>query len=228
MIQAMKTIQTQGGNAGKKSNNIILFLAANPSDTTELDLEKEFVKVANKLQDAPYQVKSNWASTADALQDSLLKYKPRFVHFSGHGEGKATAGARGALGGEKKSINASPSGIYLQNANGESQLVRGEALAHLFKTCLKIFKIEVVILNACYSEAQAKKIFEAGIPYVVGMNRAVNDDTAIEFANGFYRGIANKADVSIAFELAVGSIMLQGLEGDNIPVLYKKIDFSAF
>ncbi len=213
-------------NTAKKSeissNNTILFLAANPTDTTELDLEKEFSKVHNKLQDTNYQVKANWALSPGALQDSLLKYKPRFVHFSGHGEGKATAGARGALGGEKKSATPSQSGIYLQNASGGSQLVSGAALASLFKICMRKFKIDVVILNACYSEMQAKAIFEAGVPYVIGMNRAVNDDTAIEFANGFYRGLASEDDVVFAFDLAKNALLLEGLDGDDIPVLYKK------
>ena len=48
--------------------------------------------------------------------------------------------------------------------------------------------IRCVVLNACYSEAQAQAIAEA-IDCVVGMTSAVGDDAAIEFATAFYRAL---------------------------------------
>ncbi len=61
----------------------------------------------------------------------------------------------------------------------------------LFKICIKRFPIDVVLLNACHSETQAAAISMAGVKYVIGMNRAVKDTTAIEFSAGFYRGMAS-------------------------------------
>ena len=46
------------------------------------------------------------------------------------------------------------------------------------------FKIECVVLNACYSEVQADAI-ALHVPYLIGMNQAIGDSAAREFAVGF-------------------------------------------
>ena len=204
------------------TSNKILFLASNPINTNKLDLEKEFVKLYSSLQDGNtiFTIYTEWTVTPQDLQNAMLKQRPRVLHFSGHGAGGGTEGDR-ALG-LPEQPTAPEAGIYLQDAaTNLSKLVSGQALAGLFKTCLKKFPIEVVLLNACHSEAQAKAISEAGVPYVIGMNRAVKDSTAITFSSGFYRGLSSENDVEFAFELAVNAIMLEGLVGDDIPVLYK-------
>jgi CHAT domain/Effector-associated domain 11 len=204
------------------TNDTILFLASNPVDTSELDLNEEFVKIHTKLQNSKYKLNSAWAVTADSLQDAILNYEPRILHFSGHGSGSGgSAGGAGtrAIG----RVTKSPAGIYVKNEDtGTKQMISGNALAGLFKVCRKIFNLEVVLLNACHSKEQAQAIFGAGIPYVIGMNTAVYDETAIEFAASFYRGLAKRGNVEIAFELAVASIALNDLKGVDTPVLYKK------
>ena len=203
-------------------SNKILFLASNPINTNKLDLEKEFVKLYSSLQDGNtiFTIYTEWTVTPQDLITALLKQRPRVLHFSGHGAGGGTEGDR-ALG-LPEQPTAPEAGIYLQDAASNlSKLVSGQALAGLFKICLKKFPIEVVLLNACHSEAQAKAISEAGVPYVIGMNRAVKDSTAITFSAGFYRGLSSENDVEFAFSIAVDGIMLEGLVGDDIPVLYK-------
>jgi hypothetical protein len=207
------TIQSPSNN----SNSNILFLASNPVDTSKLDLEREFAKIHSKLQDTHYELKSAWAVTSDSLQDSILTYEPRIIHFSGHGTGSGASGQRAIQRAPTKQA-----GICLQNETGQSQLVSGDALASLFEVCLSIFNLEVVLLNACHSEEQAKAIFASGVPYVIGMNTAVYDESAIEFATGFYRGLAKTGKVDIAFKLAVSAIKLKGLKGVSTPVIYKK------
>ncbi len=199
------------------TKNNILFLASNPVDTSELDLKMEFSKIHSKLQDSIYGLKAAWAVTPDSLQDAMLTYEPRIIHFSGHGSGSGESGQRAMQRPESE-----PAGIYLQTEKGTSQLVSGDALASLFEVCASIFNLEVVLLNACHSEEQAKAIFAAGIPYVIGMNTAVYDDSAIEFATGFYRGLAKTGKVDIAFKLAVAAIKMKGLKGISTPVIYKK------
>jgi hypothetical protein len=100
--------------------------------------------------------------------------------------------------------------------------VNTTALADLFETMLtfKGIKIEVVILNACHQENQAKEIAKH-VPYVIGTNDAIDDNAAIEFSTGFYRGISAKdSEVNSAFRLARNSIMLEGLEDSKVPVMY--------
>jgi CHAT domain/Effector-associated domain 11 len=203
-------------------SNTILFLSSNPINTDKLELEKEFAKLYTSLRESnnfPFDIKPEWTVTPQELQSNMLEQRPRIVHFSGHGIGGGQAGDR-AIG--EASTPEQEAGIYLQDANGKGQLVSGFALANLFKICLKRFPIDAVLLNACHSKSQAEAISQAGVPYVIGMNRAVKDSTAIVFSTGFYRGLASENDIEFAFDLAVNAIMLEGLSGEDIPVLYKQ------
>lgn len=204
------------------ASNKILFLASNPVNTDKLDLDKEFARLYTSLRESdnfPYDIRPAWTVTPQELQSGMLEQRPRIVHFSGHGIGGGEAGDR-AVG--EASTPEQEAGIYLQDANGKGQLVSGFALANLFKICLKRFPIDAVLLNACHSKSQAEAISLAGVPYVIGMNRAVKDSTAIVFSTGFYRGLASENDIEFAFDLAVNAIMLEGMSGEDIPVLYKE------
>ncbi len=208
------------------STGTILFLAANPTDTAKLQLDREFIQVLKNLEDkkVAYDLRSEFAVTPSLLQSALLKYRPRIVHFSGHGDGGngdvPKSGDTRAAG----KLPPNQAGIVLQTPDGKSQLVSGAALANLFKVCLRIFKLEVVLLNACSSEEQALAIFNIGVPYVIGMNTAVKDSAAIQFSAKFYEGLASEGDVEIAFELAKAGVMLENsfASDADIPILYKK------
>jgi len=176
----------------------ILFLASNPTNEAKLELEKEFTRIFSSLQEGviKYNLKTEWAVTPQDLQKAMLKHKPNIVHFSGHGEA---------------------------GVEDESQVVSGKAISNLFRIFSKRINIEIVLLNSCYSKDQAEGIREH-IPYVVGMDDSIGDDSAIEFSTGFYRGLSENNDVDFAFELAVNAIELEGLADEDIPVLLKKRD----
>lgn len=191
-----------------KGRKVILFLASNPTETAKLQLEKEFVRVSSSLQEHEndYKLVAEWAITPNALQKAILHHKPSIIHFSGHGE---------------KSTNYKEGGIILQTPYGKSKKVNGNALANLFRIMTKRSKIEVVLLNACYSEEQANSIKQY-VPFVIGMTDTIGDSSAIEFSTGFYRGLATENDVEFAFELAKNMIELEGLPDDKIPILTKR------
>ena len=218
-------------------NNTILFLAANPNDAPQLNLNKEFVQIFLNIQNSKLEVKTQPATTSLLLRDALLDYEPRIIHFSGHGTSSNIIQAGTIDIPQNKNENpkddvraigkiptddTNTAGIYLLDTTGAKKFVSGLALANLFKICLQKFKIDLVILNACYSEEQAKAIFEAGVPYVIGMNTAIPDATAIEFSTGFYRSLSKDNDIPFAFDWAKSGILLEGLPGDAIPILYKK------
>lgn len=184
----------------------ILFLTSSPTDEAKLQLEKEFVRISSSLQEGiiEYRLVAEWAISPQELQHALLKHKPNFVHFSGHGEGG----------------DEFTGGIILNDSDAKAKLVSGRALKNMFRILSKKIPIEIVLLNSCYSEDQATGICEH-IPFVIGMNDSIDDDAAIEFSTGFYRGLAEEEDVEFAFELAVNMIELEGLEDDNVPVLLK-------
>lgn len=108
--------------------------------------------------------------------------------------------------------------LVLEDETGNHKLVNTEALANLFK----LFSgIECIILNACYSEAQATAIVEH-VPYVVGMNKAIGDNAAIKFATGFYNAVGAGESVEFAYKLGCNVIQLEGIPEHLAPVLLRK------
>lgn len=155
------------------SKKTILFLASMPSDEARLQLNKEFRMIFTNLQNRTdqYELKAEWAVKPSDLQRAILRHRPHIIHFSGHG----TSG------------NADkPSGLLFENREGKAQLIATNALENMFKIFSKKVDIQVVVLNACFSELQAEPIRQH-VPFVVGMKDAINDDTALEFSSGFSR-----------------------------------------
>lgn len=178
----------------------ILFLSSNPLDGNPLRLDKEMrdLEIELKLsknRDLFEFIKLSAIRIKD-LQDALLNHSPHFVHFSGHGKSEGIA--------------------LLDNQTDKTKIIRSEPLSNLFK----LFSNDVacVFLNSCYSEEQGKLI-KRFIPNVIGMNNAVPDNLAIEFATVFYKGIGAGREIGFSFELAKNSIDLHNISGSDIPVL---------
>jgi len=178
----------------------ILILTANPRDTDELRLGEEAREIAEGLelsqQRDNFEIITRWATRPADLQRALMKFKPTIVHFSGHG--------------------VSGQGLALEDNDGNLKLVSTEALSELFE--LFSGSVECVVLNACYSKLQAEAICQH-IDYVVGMNQAVGDRTAIKFATGFYDALGAGFPIEKAFKLGRNRVNLEGLPGDSVPML---------
>lgn len=209
--------------AKAEANVKILFLASNPSDSAYLQLDKEFKSVFQALQsENNCRVFHEDAITPTKLQDTIITREPTIIHFSGHGMGEKTAGneqgKRGSI--VEVDVETARSGLVLQNeVTGKSQLVSTKALEFMFKTITKQFKVEIVVLNACYSHEQAQAILNY-VPYVIGMNDAVADETAIELTKSFYKYLLVKdKTIEQAFELAQSQLILNDMEGADIPQL---------
>jgi len=193
-----------GSNSTRKKKTI-LFLAANPKNSTPLDLTQEVKEIDAGLQRSQkrdrFQLEQVWAVTPSDVQRAMLDYKPQIVHFSGHGMGE--------------------SGLVLENLTGQAQLVGSKALAGLFQLFAE--KVECVVLNACYSEVQAIAIAH-NIPYVIGMNQAVGDRAARLFAVGFYDALGAGESIEFAYKLGCNRIALEGIAEDFIPVIKRTTD----
>jgi hypothetical protein len=187
--------------AGSRNPPIkILLLAANPRDTERLRLDEEARAIRERLRTSPYGerfvIEQEWAVRASDLQAHLLRHQPHIVHISGHG---------------------SPIGeTVLGTQSGQSTAVSSAALKRLF-AALK-GDIRCVVLNACFSEVQARAIVEV-IGCVVGMGAAITDEAAISFAAGFYQALGFGRDIRTAFELGCGEIGLENLKGEDTPKL---------
>jgi CHAT domain len=182
----------------------ILFLAANPKGMPRLRLEEEVREIDAGLQRAKqrdrFSLQQRWALRIRDLQRAMLDFRPQIVNFSGHGEGEE--------------------GLVLEDEAGKGKFVNAEALAVLFELFSE--GLECVILNACYSEVQAEAIARH-VPYVIGMNKAIGDKAAIEFAIGFYDALGAGESVEFAYKLGCSNIRMAGIKEDLTPVLKKKL-----
>jgi hypothetical protein len=180
----------------------ILILSANPTNTNKLRLDEEVREIEAGLERSRsrdrFQIISKWAVRPNDLRRALLDHKPEIVHFSGHGAGSQ--------------------GLALENNSGQMQLVKTETLAGLFEL---FDSIECVLLNACYSEAQGEAIYQH-VDYVIGMNRAIGDRAAIEFAVGFYDALGADRSYEDAYKFGCLSIDLEGIPESSTPVLKSK------
>jgi CHAT domain/Right handed beta helix region len=181
----------------------ILFVSANPVATARLQVDKEQREIDHELRLSRSRDRFDLiiadAARPEDLQQALLDHEPQIVHFSGHG---------------------SSEGVILEDDNGEPKLVSATALANLFK--LFSGKVQCVLLNACYSEAQAKAIAQH-VPYVIGMHSEIPDGTALKFATGFYKGLAAGKTIEFAFDLGVNAVQMDGMEGAAVPQLLKSV-----
>ncbi|MBD2028168.1 AAA-like domain-containing protein [Leptolyngbya sp. FACHB-711] len=193
-------------SSSTRKKKTILFLAANPKNSTPLDLTREAKEIEEGLQLSQkrdgFVLKQEWAVTPGDVQRAMLRYKPQIVHFSGHGMGE--------------------SGLVLEDEVGQAQFVKSTALAGLFE----LFAdkgVECVVLNACYSEVQAVAIAHH-IPYVVGMSQAVGDRAARMFAVGFYDALGAGESFDFAYKLGRNRIALEGIAEDLTPVITRKLE----
>ncbi|MCB0188108.1 MAG: hypothetical protein KDE31_27760, partial [Caldilineaceae bacterium] len=67
-----------------------------------------------------------------------------------------------------------------------------------------------IVLNACYSATQAEGL-AAVIDCVVGIEDAISDEAARQFATAFYRGLGYERSIGEAFALGKNQIELAGL-----------------
>ena len=86
--------------------------------------------------------------------------------------------------------------------------------------------IDLVFLNACYSEKQATAISKH-VNCVIGMSDAIPDDTAIEFASTFYSSLGFGRNIKDAFDLAIAQLGLLSMSGDRTPKLIVKEGMEA-
>jgi hypothetical protein len=182
----------------------VLFLTSNPEGTPPLKLDEEARLITQKIRAAEYRdvlkLETLWAVRPDDLLQALNEHKPEIVHFSGHG----------SKIGE----------IVLMDNNRQVKPVSAEALKMLFTTLKD--NIRVVVLNACYSQIQAKAISEV-IDCVVGMNTSIGDEAAIIFAASFYRAIGFGRSIKEAFDQGKTAIMLEGIPEASTPQLLTRM-----
>lgn len=186
----------------------ILLMSANPLSTSRLRLDEEMREIKEGLKRSKHRDKYI-INTAEAVKyrdihRAILDCEPQIIHFSGHGAGEE--------------------GLLFESEAGQTRLIDAAALAQLFQLFSE--QVECVVLNACYSEYQAKEIARH-INYVVGMSNTIEDRAALEFAVGFYDALGAGKGYKFAYQLGCSLIKIAGIPQELIPQLVTKDDLQA-
>jgi hypothetical protein len=168
----------------------ILFLAANPTTTSSLDLEEELRSLQTELRGVKYRDQIALTAQHAVRPDDLVRYvrseRPTIVHFSGHGSG---------------------TGIIFRNEEGGHTEVTGASLQRFFLNR----EVRLVVLNACYTQEQAK-LLPGAVAAVVGTTDSVGDVAARRFTVAFYRALGDGYSIREAFRDGTDAVALDNKE----------------
>lgn len=161
----------------------ILFLNANPQAETQLQTSQEMHEIEQRLvasaYDAHFDLCFRLIDRFDELQEALLHYKPDIMHLNSR-------------------RNNAGNGILFPDDMGVNT-VTSEAVKTLF--CKLKDKVRCVVLNSCYSVAQANAIAEC-VDCILGISEDLADPAYLEFITTFYQNLSNGYSVQSAFDSA--------------------------
>lgn len=207
------------------AKHTILFLAANPLCTDRLALDQEARAIQVELERSgrgeKFELVTRWAVRPLDLLRELRRHRPTIVHFSGHG-GSGEPREFGTIDTPRPNvtdadaINGDQQGLFFQGPDDLPQLVSTAALGETFGAVGA--SVKLVVLNACYSEAQAEAL-RAYVDCVVGVGESISDDAARNFAIGFYGGLGERESVANAYRQGLAAISLSGRVNGERPQL---------
>lgn len=167
----------------------ILFFAADPLSAppnglaARLLLDEDIRQIREKVRASEhrdaFEFDYRLAARPDDLLQGLNEVQPDVVHFSGHGWSEGL-------------ILVDPEGRWPHGVD-----------AALLTKLFRVFRgrIRLVVLNACFSHAQAESI--AGVVgCAIGMRGKISDHAAIAFGAAFYRAVGFGHSVQTAFDQA--------------------------
>jgi uncharacterized protein YjbI with pentapeptide repeats len=176
----------------------IVYLSALPRDQDPIRVEKEYKTIEMAIRGSVYRDQIcliNWPGISlQEFQSVLEKEKPDVLHFSGHA--------------------TKVGNLVFQGLEDESQRVPKDPFTMAFK--LLGTKLKLVVLSSCYSKDQAERILPH-VDRVIGTDRKLEDDKAIEFSQKFYESIGNGKSIEIAFDKASNQLDLVKKGGEDIP-----------
>ena len=186
----------------------ILFLASNPTVTTELHLAREARAITERLGVGKprerFELVTRWAVRRGDLQRLLLEENPHVLHFSSHGSTRAQ--------------------LLLEDDDGNAAPVDKKALVELVG--ILGHRLQLVVLNACNTEPLAKALVQH-VACAIGMRQSIDDAAAVAFATSFYQALAHEKPIETAFRLACNELKLQNISDDQAPILAVKQGIDA-
>ena len=181
----------------------VLVVEANPDPRNPLRTNEEIRTIQDALdrsknKDA-FGIEVKPSVTYKHFRRAMLDFRPRVVHFCGHGLG----------------VN----GVVFENeATNNVDLISTIALAG----SLRLAKhTECVVFNLCFSEVQADAAAKH-VPFAIGMNDAISDKAANAFTEGFYDAVFARETFPDCYEWGINAIQSAGIPEDSTPRLKVK------
>lgn len=161
----------------------ILFLSAVPAGVPPLELNTEYRRIEDALEDGAnasrFRIFRHARIQRQELEHTLATFQPHIVHFAGHGT------ASGSL--------------LLEAPDGKRWDLDRDTLRTIFRAYAQ--SVKLVVLNACHSEIAANVLREV-VPYVLGNAIEVFDNHALTFSQTFYSALFRDESLHRAFRLA--------------------------
>lgn len=161
----------------------ILFLSAVPTGVPPLELNTEYRKIEDALEDGAnasrFRIFRHARIQRQELERTLATFQPQIVHFAGHGT------PRGSL--------------LLEAPDGQRWDLDRDTLRTIFRAYAQ--SVKLAVLNACHSEIAANVLREV-VPYVLGNAIEVFDNHALTFSQTFYSALFREESLHRAFRLA--------------------------
>lgn len=182
----------------------ILYITNNPRKANPVKINEEINCIKQRLVIGKcacrYELIPKNVETLEGLQRALLETRPQIVHFSGY--------------------STHEDKLAFKNAQGASIYIKPRALRCLFDAFKD--RLELVFLNACYSEPQARAISKS-IFYVIGVEGRYETETSgLSFVKGFYQAIAYGVSIKKAYSLARNLLEMSNLPGFDQIVLFER------
>ncbi|HEX4959637.1 MAG TPA: SUMF1/EgtB/PvdO family nonheme iron enzyme [Thermoanaerobaculia bacterium] len=207
---------SKGRALGVKPPIRILVVTASPSGYAELEIEQEWQELKNSLAGLERRGRVVLQRLEKATFPALEEVRESFhiLHFIGHGTFDAAQGT---------------GSLVFETETGEAEIVPGKRLVDLLRNRKEL---RLVVLNACHGAVSsptdsftgvAQSLIWGGAPAVIAMRSTVADDTAIAFAQKFYKAVAGKVAVEEAVCRARNALFAKGETAEwAIPILYMR------
>jgi hypothetical protein len=118
--------------------------------------------------------------------------------------------------------HASGTGLYLEASEGGAREASAEGLAEFLG---QQDGLELVFLNGCSTQSQARGLLDANVSAVIATSQAIDDAVATAFAGHFYSGLSGGASLRVAFNEAESAVVSD--RGADKHKLYRHIGGAA-
>ncbi|MGB0862545.1 MAG: CHAT domain-containing protein [Saprospiraceae bacterium] len=182
------------------SQQPVIFLAFANSQDAYLDMLKRESRIINHALEALedkqlIKISREESAGIDEIFHNFNRFKGRIAifHYAGHADGN----------------ELHLDGDTFANSAGLADLFGAESA------------LKLVFLNGCSTQGQVENLMDLGVSAVIATSVAINDAKAVEFAEHFYRSLANKNTIKSAFNYA-SSFLKTKYKNINEPTIEKR------